>query len=150
MMNINVQDYDEFIDLFFEIWCPDIYYRTRAGPIFLKIKNGMVGKPLQRVVSFRKALENPINGRTFYIPDKKLRRMCSQMVDMVLHPKGQDFTSIALSHQYFNITGEEFEEVIRRFIETHNLNDTFALQAKRTFRKLKKIMFENKTEAIGS
>jgi len=72
MMNINVQDYDEFIDLFFKIWCPDIYYRTRAGPKFLKMKNVTIGKPLQRVVSFRKAIEYPIEGPRFHIPENKL------------------------------------------------------------------------------
>ena len=87
MMNITEEDYDEFVELFFDIYCPDICYRTRAGPIFLKIKDVMIGKPLKRIVSFRKTLENPIHGRKFDIPEKKLIKMCSQMVDVVLHPK---------------------------------------------------------------
>jgi len=50
MLNITLQDYVEFIDLLFEIWCPDIYNRTKAGPIFLKMKNAIIGKSLQRDV----------------------------------------------------------------------------------------------------
>jgi len=140
MMNITVQDYDEFIDLFFEIWCPDIHYRTKAGPIFLKMKNAMIGKPLQRVVSFRKALEYPIEGRRFHIPEKKLGKMCSQMVDFVLNPKCQDFNSIAMSHKYMNITRRQFDELIRRFLETYNLNDSFVRKGKRRLSKLREIM----------
>jgi len=140
MLNITVQDYDEFIDLFFEIWCPDIYYRTKAGPIFLKMKNVMIGKPLQRVVSFRKALEYPIEGRRFHIPEKKLGKMCSQMVDVVLNPKCQDFNSIAISHKYMNITGRQFDELIRRFLETYNLNDSLVWKGKRRLSKLREIM----------
>jgi len=140
MLNITVQDYDEFIDLFFEIWCPDIYYRTKAGPIFLKMKNAMIGKPLQRVVSFRKALECEIEGRRFHIPEKKLVKMCSQMVEFVLNPKCQDFNSIAMSHKYMNITRREFDELIRRFLEIYNLNDSFVLKGKRRLSKLREIM----------
>jgi len=140
MMDINVEDYDEFIDLFFEIWCPDIYYRTKAGPIFLKMKNVMIGKPLQRIVSFRKALEHPIEGRSFHIPQEKLRKMCSQMVDVVLRPKCQDFGPIVVSHKHMKITEQEFDELIRRFLEIYTLNDTFVLKAKRRLGKLKEIM----------
>jgi len=140
MMNISVQEYDEFVDLFFEIYCPDVNYRTRAGPIFLKIKDVMVGIPLQRNLNFRKALEEPIGGRKFNIPEKKLRKMCSQMVDMVLHPKDHDLNSIAVSHGYFKITGAEFDELIRRFLQSYNLNDTFVLMAKPTFSKLREMI----------
>lgn len=143
MMNITEDDYDEFVELFFEIYCPDICYRMNAGPIFLKIKSVMVGEPLQRVVSFRKTLKNPIKGRKFDIPEEKLIKMCCQMVDVVLHPKNHDLNSIGLSHKYLNITGEEFEEFIRRFLEVYNLNDTFVLKAKRRFKKLKVIVCEN-------
>jgi len=140
MLNISVQDYDEFIDLFFEIWCPDIYYRTKAGPIFLTMKNAMIGKPLQRVVSFRKALEYPIGERRFHIPEEKLGKMCSQMVDLVLCPKSQDFNAIAMSHKFLEITGKEFDELIRRFLRIYTLNDAFTLRGRRTLNKLKEIM----------
>jgi len=140
LLNITIQDYDEFIDLFFEIWCPDIYYRTKAGPIFLKMKNAMIGKPLQRVVSFRKALEYQIEGRRFHIPEKQLVKMCSQMVDIVLNPKRQDLNSIAMSHKYMNITGREFDELIQRFLKIYNLNDSFVLKGKRRLSKLRELM----------
>jgi len=146
MMNITEEDYDEFVELFFDIYCPDICYRTRAGPIFLKIKDAMIGKPLQRIVSFRKTLENPIKGRKFDIPETKLMKMCSQMVDVVLHPKCHDLNAIGMSHKYFNITGEEYEEFIRRFLEVYNLNDNFVLKAKKRFKKLKLIVCENQTK----
>jgi len=45
MMNITEEDFDEFVELFFDIYCPDICYRTRAGPIFLLMKDSMIGKP---------------------------------------------------------------------------------------------------------
>merc|ERR1719376_1964863 len=106
----------------------------------------MIGKPLQRVVSFRKTLENPINGRKFDIPEKKLIKMCSQMVDVVLHPKRHDLNAIRLSHKYFNITEEEYDEFIRRFLEVYNMNNNFVLKAKKRFKKLKLIVCENKTK----
>lgn len=146
MMNITEEDYDEFVELFFDIYCPDICYRMKAGPIFLKIKNAMVGKPFQRIVAFRKTLKNPIQGRKFDIPEIKLIKMCSQMVDVVLHPKSHDLNVIGLSHQYFNITGEEYDEFIRRFLEICNMNDNFVLKAKKRFKKLKLIVCENETK----
>jgi len=146
MMNITEEDYDEFVELFFDIYCPDICYRMKAGPIFLKIKNAMVGKPFQRIVAFRKTLKNPIQGRKFDIPEIKLIKMCSQMVDVVLHPKSHDMNAIGLSHQYFNITGEEYDEFIRRFLEICNMNDNFVLKAKKRFKKLKLIVCENETK----
>jgi len=146
MMNITEEDYDEFVELFFDIYCPDICYRMKAGPIFLKIKNAMVGKPFQRIVAFRKTLKNPIQGRKFDIPEIKLIKMCSQMVDVVLHPKSHDMNAIGLSHQYFNITGEEYDEFIRRFLEICNMNDNFVLKAKKRFKKLKLIVCEHETK----
>jgi len=146
MMNITEEDYDEFVELFFDIYCPDIYYRTRAGPVFLRVKNFMIGKPFQRIISFRKMLESPIKGRKFDITEDKLIKMCSQMVDVVLHPKSHDFNSIGLSHKYLNITGEEYEEFIRRFLEVHQLNDTFVLNAKKRFKKLKVIVCKSETK----
>jgi len=146
MMNITEEDYDEFVELFFDIYCPDICYRMKAGPIFLKIKNAMVGKPFQRIVAFRKTLKNPIQGRKFDIPEIKLIKMCSQMVDVVLHPKSHDMNAIGLCHQYFNITGEEYDEFIRRFLEICNMNDNFVLKAKKRFKKLKLIVCENETK----
>jgi len=137
MMNITEQDYDEFVDLFFDIYCPDICYRTRAGPIFLQIKDAMIGKPLQRIMSFRNTLKYPIKGRKFDIPEKKLIKMCSQMVDVVLHPKNHDLNAIGLTHKYLNITGDEYDEFIRRFLEVYNMNDR---KAKKRFKKLKIIM----------
>jgi len=143
MMNITEEDYDEFVELFFDIYCPDICYRTRAGPIFLKIKDAMIGKPLQRIVSFRNTLKTPITGRKFDIPEKKLIKMCSQMVDVVLHPKRHDLNAIGLSHKYLNITGEEYDEFIRRFLEICNMNDKFNRKAKTRFKKLKLIVCES-------
>jgi len=150
MMHITEEDYDEFVELFFEIYCPDICYRTRAGPIFLKMKNVMIGKPLQRIVSFRKRLEKPIKGRKFDIPERKLIKMCSQMVDVVLHPKSHDLNSIGLSHKYLNITEEEFEELIRRFLEVYDLKGNFVFKAKKRFRKLKVIMCANQPKHTRS
>jgi len=100
----------------------------------------MIGKPLQRVVSFRKALDNQIEGRRFHIPEKKLEKMCSQMVDIVLNPKCQDLNSIAMSHKYMNITGREFDELIRRFLKIYTLNDSFVLKGKRRLSKLRELM----------
>jgi len=148
MMHITEEDYDEFVELFFEIYCPDIYYRTRAGPIFLQVKNVMIGKPLQRIVSFGKTLEQPIKGRKFDIPERKLIKMCSQMVDVVLHPKNHDLNAIGLSHKYLNITGKEFEELIRRFLEIYDLKGNFTSKAKKRFRKLKVIVCKNQTNHI--
>ena len=145
MMHITEEDFDEFVDLFFDIYCPDICYRMRAGPIFLKLKNVMIGKPFQRIISFRNTLENPVIGRQFDIPEKQLIKMCSQMVDVVLHPKSHDMNSIGLSHKYFNITGEEYEEFIRRFLEVFNVSDAFVSKAKKRFKKLKVIVCENQT-----
>merc|ERR1719376_1061740 len=90
----------------------------------------MIGKPLQRIVSFRNALKNPVKGRTFDIPEKKLIKMCSQMVDVVLHPKRHDLNAIGLSHKCFNITGDEYEEFIRRFLEVYNMDNNFVFKAK--------------------
>jgi len=142
MMNITEEDYDEFVELFFDIYCPDICYRTRAGPVFLLIKDSMIGKPLQRTVAFRKTLQYPIKGRKFDIPEEKLLKMCSQMVDVVLHPKKHDLNAIRLSHKYFNITVEEYDEFIRRFLEVYNMGDNFVLKAKRRFKKLKFVVCE--------
>jgi len=90
MMHITEEDNDEFVELFFEIYCTNMRYRTMASPIFLKIKNVIIGKALQRIVSFRKTLDQPIKGRKFDIPKRKLIKMCSQMVDVVFHPKSHD------------------------------------------------------------
>jgi len=146
MMHITEEEYDEFVDLFFEIYCPDICYRHRAGPIFLRIKDIMIGKPSKRIVSLSQTLEKPLQGWKFDIPERKLTKMCSQMIDVVLHPKSHDFNSIGLSHKYLNITGEEFDELIRRFLEVYDLKGNFVSKAKKRFRKLKVIMCENQTK----
>jgi len=148
MMHITEEDYDEFVDLFFEIYCPDISYRTKAGPIFLKIKDIMIGKPSKRVITFSQTLEKPFQGWKFDIPERKLTKMCSQMVDVVLHPKSHDLNSIGLSHKYLNITGEEFDELIQRFLEVYDLKGNFVSKAKKRFRKIKVIMCENKPNTL--
>jgi len=146
MMNITEEDYDEFVELFFDIYCPDICYRMKAGPTFLKIKDAMIGKPLQRIVSFRKMLENPINGRRFDISEKKLIKMCSQMVDVVLHPKRHDLNAIRVSHKHINITEEEYDEFIRRFLEVFHMNANFVMKAKKSFKKLKLTLCQNQSK----
>merc|ERR1719192_491791 len=74
----------------------------------------MIGKPLQRVVSFRTIQLK--DGNSIF-PKKKLKKMCSQMVYVVLHPKSHDLDVIGLLYKYLNIRGEKYEEFILRFLE---------------------------------
>jgi len=74
IMNIiTEEEYDEFVELFLDIYCPDA-----------------TQQPLQRIVSLTKMFKYPIKGCKFDIPEKKLVKTCSQIVDVVLHPKKHD------------------------------------------------------------
>merc|ERR1719445_2712822 len=97
-MVISEQEYDEFVDLYFQIYCPDVNYRVIAGPKLFSIKEIMVRQKLRRVTAFSKAIREHEVGQKFEIPCDVLSKMCAQMVDMVQHPDSHDFKEIAKSH----------------------------------------------------
>jgi len=54
-MVISELEYDEFVNLYLQIYCPDVNYRVTVGPKLFSIKEIMVGQKLRRVEAFGKA-----------------------------------------------------------------------------------------------
>merc|ERR1719447_2708110 len=76
-MVISEQEYDEFVNLYFQIYCPDVNYRVKVGPKLFSIKEIMVGKKLRRVEAFGKATGGHKIGKKFAIPIDILSKMCA-------------------------------------------------------------------------
>merc|ERR1712186_6530 len=53
---INELEYDEFVNLYLQIYCPDVNYRVLVGPKLFSIKEIMVGEKLRRVEAFGRAI----------------------------------------------------------------------------------------------
>jgi len=51
---ISELEYDEFVNLYFQIYCPDVNYRVQVGPKLYSIKEIMVGEKLRRLEAIRK------------------------------------------------------------------------------------------------
>jgi len=138
-MIINDLEYDEFVNLYFQIYCPDVNYRVIAGPKLYSIKEIMVGKKLRRVAAFGKAIRENKIGQKFKIPEDALTKMCSQMIRMVEHPDSHDFKEIVKSHEHLDIGVSDFDDVIKLFLS--GSSSEFVVKAKPVFNKLKDIMF---------
>jgi len=136
---ISEQAYDEFVNLYFQIYCPDVNYRVIVGPKLFSIKEIMVGKKLRRVEAFGKAIRGHKIGQKFVISEDMLTRMCSQMVDMVQHPHSHDFKEIVKSHMHLDIEVSDFDDIIKLFLS--GSKSEFIGKAKPVFNKLKSLMF---------
>jgi len=53
---ISKLEYDEFVNLYFQIYCPDANYRVTVGPKLFSIKEIMVGQKLSRIEALSKAI----------------------------------------------------------------------------------------------
>jgi len=53
---ISELEYDEFLNLYFQIYYPDVNYRVTVGPKLFSIKEIMEGQKLVRVEAFGKAI----------------------------------------------------------------------------------------------
>jgi len=129
----------KFVNLYFQIYCPDVNYRVMAGPRLFSIKEIMVGQKLRRVTAFGKAIREHKIGQKFEISEDDLGKMCEQMVDMVRHPDYHDFNEIARSHVHLNIEVSEFDDIIKLFLS--GSSSEFVEKAKPVFNNLKNIMF---------
>jgi len=136
---ITEREYDEFVNLYFQIYCPDVNYRVLAGPKLLSIKEIMVGEKLRRVEAFGKAIREHKIGQKFEIPGDILTKMCAQMVDMVQHPDSHDFKEIVNSHKHLNIEVSDFDDIIKLFLSGEK--SEFVDKAESVFNKLKSLMF---------
>jgi len=56
-------EYDEFVNLYFQIYCPDINYRVLVGPKLNRIKRIMVGEKLRRAAASGKAVGEDETGQ---------------------------------------------------------------------------------------
>jgi len=137
---ISELEYDEFVNLYFQIYCPDVNYRVTVGPKLFSIKEIMVGQKLRRVAAFAKAIGEHKVGLKFEFAEDVFGKMCGQMIDMVLHPDQHDFNEIARSHEHLNIEVSEFDEVIKLFLQSGS-NPEFAAKATPVFENLKDVMF---------
>jgi len=113
---ISEQEYDEFVNLYLQIYCPDVKYRVTVGPKLFSMKEIMVGQKLRRVEAFGKAIREHKIGQKFVIPEDVLTRMCSQMVDMVKHPDSHDFKKIVKFHTHLDIEVSDFDDIIKLFL----------------------------------
>jgi len=136
---ISELEYDEFVNLYFQIYCPDVNYRVIVGPKLFSIKEIMVGQKLRRVTAFGLAIGEHKIGKKFAIPKDILSKMCAQMVDMVQRPDSHDFKEIAKSHVHLDIEVSDFDDIIKLFLS--GSNSEFVVKAKPVFNKLKNIMF---------
>jgi len=136
---ISEVEYDEFVNLYFQIYCPDVNYRVIVGPKLFSIKEIMVGQKLRRVEAFGKAIVKHKIGQKFKIPEDILGKMCAQMVDMVQHPDSHDFEEMVKSHMHLDIEVSDFDDIIELFLSISKSD--FVEKAKPVFNKLKKIMF---------
>jgi len=75
--NIVISDleYDEFVNLYLQIYCPDVNYRVTVCPKPFSIKEILVGQKLRRVEAFGKAIEEHKIGQKFEIPEDILTKM---------------------------------------------------------------------------
>jgi len=72
---ISEREYDEFVNLYFQIYCPDVNYRVTVGPKLFSIKEIMVGQKLRRAKAFGKAIREHKIGQKIEIPEDALTRM---------------------------------------------------------------------------
>jgi len=135
---ISEAEYDEFVNLYFQIYCLDVNYRVTVGPKLFSLKEIMVGQKLRRVEAFGKAIEEQKIGQKFEIPEETLVKMCSQMVDMVQYPDPHDFKEMVKSHMHLDIEVSDFDDIIKLFLSISK--SEFVEKAKPVFNKLKKIM----------
>jgi len=133
-------EYDEFINLYFQIYCPDVNYRVIVGPKLFSIKEIMVGQKLRRAEAFGKAIVEHKIGQKFDIPKDILAKMCAQMVDMVQYPHSRDFKQIVKSHEHLDIEPSDFDDITKLFMSVSKSD--FAEKAKPVFDNLKKVMFD--------
>jgi len=128
------------LNLYFQVYCPDVNYRVTVGPKLFAIKEIMVGQKLRRAEAFGKAIGGHKIRKTFEIPADILSRMCSQMVDMVKHPHSHDFKEIVKSHIHLDIEVSDFDDIIKLFLS--GSKSEFFDKAKPVFKKLKRLMFK--------
>jgi len=138
---ISEVEYDEFVNLYFQIYCPDVNYRVIVGPKLFSIKEIMVGQKLRRVEAFGKAIVEHKIGKKIEIPEDTLGKMWAQMVDMVQHPDSHDFKEIVKSHKHLDIEVSDFDDIIKLFLS--GSKSEFAEKAKPVFNNLRKIMFNS-------
>jgi len=136
---ISELEYDEFVNVYFQIYCPDVDYRVAVGPKLFSRKEIMVGQMLGRVEAFGKAIGGHKIGRKFEIPEDILTRMCAQMVDMVLHPDSHDFMEIVKSHKHLDIEVSDYDDIIKLFLS--GSKSECIGKAKPVFSKLKSLIF---------
>jgi len=136
---ISELEYDEFLNLYFQIYYPDVNYRVTVGPKLFSIKEIMVGQKLRQVEAFGKAIAEHRIGQKFEIPYDSLAKMCAQMVDMVQHPDSHDFKEIAKSHIHLDIDMLDFDDIIELFL--NSLKSELVEKAEPVFNKLKDVMF---------
>jgi len=136
---ITEREYDEFVNLYFQIYCPDVNYRVLVGPKLFSIKEIMVGEKLRRAEAFGKAIREHKIGQKFEIPRDTLTKMCAQMVDLVHHPDSHDFKEIVKSHEHLNIEVSDFDDIIKLFLSGEK--SEFVDKAESVFNKLKSLMF---------
>jgi len=81
-MVISELEYDEFVNLYFQIYCPDVNYRVLVCPKLFSIKKIIVGQKLRRVEAFGKAIGEHKIEQKYEILEDVLTKMCAQMIDI--------------------------------------------------------------------
>jgi len=104
--------YDEFVNLYLQIYCPDVNYRVTVGRKLFSIKEIMEGQKQRRVEAFGTAIRGQKIGQEIEIPEDILTKMCAQTVDMVQHPDSHDLKKIGKSHIHLDIEVSDFDDII--------------------------------------
>jgi len=100
------------VNLYFQIYCPDVNYRVTVGPKLFSIKEIMVGQKLRRVEAFGKAIGGHKNGQKF---------------------------EIQKSHIHLDIELSDFDDIMKVILS--GSKSEFVEKAKPMFNKLKNLMF---------
>jgi len=133
---ISELEYDEFVNLYLQIYCPDVNYRVTVGPKLFSIQEIMVGWKLRRVEAFGKESESTRLDKNLKFL-KMLWPECVHKLLMWFSNPSPDFKGIVKSHIHFDIEVSGFDDIIKLFLsgsksEFDRLN---------RFNKLKSLMF---------
>jgi len=118
----------------------------RIGNLIVDERAGMVG-PNDVVFIFRSIKKSLILCQKFdEIAPCQINRILEQIMFLVLSGGSHEkFTEYARSHDHLNITGIEFDEFIKLYLQIYHSNVEFVEKSRPVFQKLKSYMVMDKT-----
>jgi len=119
----------------------------RIGNLIVDEKAVVVG-PNDVLFMYRSIKKNPILCQNFEeIAPCQVNRILEQLMFLILSGgSDKEFTEYARSHDHLNITGAQFDEFTKLYLQIHHSNVDFVEKSKPVFQKLKSYMVMDNTK----